>query len=46
MKSDDTVTDPGELFELADAAAEALTVDFGTGSSREQPTPKAFRPRC
>lgn len=32
MKSDDTLTDPGKLFDLADAATKALTVDSGIGS--------------
>ncbi|MEU2549953.1 LCP family protein [Streptomyces roseolus] len=32
MKSDDTLTDPGKLFDLADAATKALTVDAGIGS--------------
>ncbi|MEU5167380.1 MULTISPECIES: LCP family protein [Streptomyces] len=32
MKSDDTLTDPGRLYDLADAATEALTVDSGIGS--------------
>lgn len=32
MKSDDTLTSPGKLFDLADAATKALTVDSGIGS--------------
>uniref|UniRef100_UPI003FA6AF6A LCP family protein n=1 Tax=Streptomyces sp. B21-088 TaxID=3039411 RepID=UPI003FA6AF6A len=32
MKSDDTLSDPGKLFDLADAATKALTVDYGIGS--------------
>ncbi|MFD9286941.1 LCP family protein [Streptomyces sp. NPDC060030] len=35
MKSDDTLTDPGKLFELADAATKALTVDSGIGSIKK-----------
>ncbi|MFC9395657.1 LCP family protein [Streptomyces sp. NPDC057027] len=32
MKSDDTLTDPGKLYDLANAATSALTVDSGIGS--------------
>ncbi|CAM5507711.1 LytR family transcriptional regulator [Streptomyces tanashiensis] len=32
MKSDDTLTDPGKLLDLANAATSALTVDSGIGS--------------
>ncbi|WMX46716.1 LCP family protein [Streptomyces roseicoloratus] len=32
MKSDDTLTSPTKLFDLADAATKALTVDTGIGS--------------
>lgn len=32
MKSDDTLTSPSKLYELADAATNALTVDTGIGS--------------
>ncbi|MER8048087.1 LCP family protein [Streptomyces sp. NPDC094032] len=32
MKSDDTLTSPTKLYELADAATNALTVDTGIGS--------------
>ncbi|MEV4431142.1 LCP family protein [Streptomyces sp. R-07] len=32
MKSDSTLTDPGKLYDLADAATNALTVDSGIGS--------------
>ncbi|MFG2593766.1 LCP family protein [Streptomyces sp. NPDC048438] len=35
MKSDDTLTDPGKLFKLADAATKALTVDSGIGSIKK-----------
>ncbi|MEU0150205.1 LCP family protein, partial [Streptomyces sp. NPDC006288] len=35
MKSDDTLTDPGKLYKLADAATEALTVDSGIGSIKK-----------
>ncbi|MFJ6581530.1 LCP family protein [Streptomyces sp. NPDC091368] len=31
MKSDDTLTDPGKLYDLANAATSALTVDSGIG---------------
>ncbi|MFD7453261.1 LCP family protein [Kitasatospora sp. NPDC059827] len=32
IKSDDTLTSPGKLYQLADAATKALTVDSGIGS--------------
>ncbi|MFF0430428.1 LCP family protein [Streptomyces sp. NPDC004520] len=32
MKSDETLTDPGKLYDLANAATSALTVDSGIGS--------------
>ncbi|MFJ7280094.1 LCP family protein [Kitasatospora sp. NPDC098663] len=32
IKSDDTLTSPGKLYKLADAATKALTVDSGIGS--------------
>ncbi len=32
MKSGDTLTDPGKLWDLANAATQALTVDTGIGS--------------
>ncbi|MFJ6697461.1 LCP family protein [Streptomyces sp. NPDC091272] len=32
MKSSETLTDPGKLYDLADAATQALTVDSGIGS--------------
>ncbi|MBM7441786.1 LCP family protein [Streptomyces sp. HB132] len=35
MKSDDTLTDPGKLYDLADAATKALTVDSGIGSIKK-----------
>ncbi|MEV5162018.1 LCP family protein [Streptomyces sp. NPDC053728] len=35
MKSDDTLTDPGKLYKLADAATKALTVDSGIGSIKK-----------
>ncbi|MEU1484229.1 LCP family protein [Streptomyces sp. NPDC005752] len=35
MKSDDTLTDPGKLYDLADAATRALTVDSGIGSIKK-----------
>ncbi|WP_329229586.1 LCP family protein [Streptomyces sp. NBC_01460] len=35
MKSDDTLTDPGKLYTLADAATKALTVDSGIGSIKK-----------
>lgn len=35
MKSDDTLTSPTKLFDLADAATKALTVDSGIGSIKK-----------
>lgn len=35
MKSGDTLTDPGKLWDLADAATKALTVDTGIGSVKK-----------
>ncbi|GGZ26421.1 LytR family transcriptional regulator [Streptomyces nitrosporeus] len=35
MKSDDTLTNPGKLYSLADAATKALTVDSGIGSIKK-----------